>query len=119
VRRIPDTVRETAAAFTLAALTAVRMVVTRAKVDANDDVLIWGIGGGVALAALQLVKQIGARAWVTSSSDEKLERAASSVPMKRSTHASSGWKGDSRPHRKAWSDVSCSTTSAATPGSNP
>jgi NADPH:quinone reductase-like Zn-dependent oxidoreductase len=51
------------------------MVVTRANVTPNDDVLIWGIGGGVALAALQLVKQIGARAWVTSSSDEKLERA--------------------------------------------
>jgi NADPH:quinone reductase-like Zn-dependent oxidoreductase len=76
VRRIPsDISRETAAAFTLAALTACRMVVTRAKVEANDDVLIWGIGGGVALAALKLVKQIGARAWVTSSSDEKLGRA--------------------------------------------
>lgn len=76
VRRIPsDIPRETAAAFTLAALTACRMVVTRAKVEATDDVLIWGIGGGVALAALKLVKQIGARAWVTSSSDEKLGRA--------------------------------------------
>ena len=76
VRRIPsDIPRETAAAFTLAALTACRMVVTRAKVEANDDVLIWGIGGGVALAALKLVKQIGAHVWVTSSSDEKLGRA--------------------------------------------
>ncbi|MDP9177398.1 MAG: zinc-binding dehydrogenase [Gemmatimonadota bacterium] len=76
VRRIPsDIPRETAAAFTLAALTACRMVVTRARVEANDEVLIWGIGGGVALAALKLVKQIGARAWVTSSSDEKLGRA--------------------------------------------
>jgi len=76
VRRIPsDIPRETAAAFTLAALTACRMVITRAKVEANDEVLIWGIGGGVALAALKLVKQIGARAWVTSSSDEKLGRA--------------------------------------------
>ncbi|HVD59320.1 MAG TPA: zinc-binding dehydrogenase [Gemmatimonadaceae bacterium] len=76
VRRIPETISdEDAAAYTLAALTARRMVVTRANVTPNDDVLIWGIGGGVALAALQLVKQIGARAWVTSSSDEKLERA--------------------------------------------
>jgi NADPH:quinone reductase-like Zn-dependent oxidoreductase len=76
VRRIPsDIPRETAGAFTLAALTACRMVVTRAKVEASDEVLIWGIGGGVALAALKLVKQIGARAWVTSSSDEKLGRA--------------------------------------------
>ena len=40
-----------------------------------SDVLIWGIGGGVALAALQICKQLGAEVWVTSSSDEKLARA--------------------------------------------
>ena len=39
------------------------------------DVLIWGIGGGVAIAALQICKQRGARVWVTSSSEAKLERA--------------------------------------------
>jgi len=66
---------EVAAAYPLATLTAWRMVVTRAQVKAEDLVLIWGIGGGVALAALQLVKRIGARAWVTSGSDEKLARA--------------------------------------------
>jgi NADPH:quinone reductase-like Zn-dependent oxidoreductase len=38
-------------------------------------VLIWGIGGGVALAALQIAKLLGARAIVTSSSEEKLARA--------------------------------------------
>lgn len=64
-----------AAAFTLATLTAWRMVVSRARVRAGDEVLIWGIGGGVALQALQLCKQIGARVWVTSGSDAKLERA--------------------------------------------
>ncbi|HMS02795.1 MAG TPA: zinc-binding dehydrogenase, partial [Gemmatimonadaceae bacterium] len=47
----------------------------RARVRAGDDVLIWGIGGGVALAALQICKQLGARVWVTSGSDEKLARA--------------------------------------------
>jgi NADPH:quinone reductase-like Zn-dependent oxidoreductase len=76
VRRIPESIsNEEAAAYTLCALTAWRMVVTRAKVQPNDEVLIWGIGGGVALAALAIVKQIGARSWVTSSSDEKLARA--------------------------------------------
>ena len=76
VRRIPESIPEDeAAAYTLAALTAWRMVVTRARVSPNDDVLIWGIGGGVALATLSVVKQIGARAWVTSGSDEKLARA--------------------------------------------
>ena len=66
---------EVAAGFTLATLTAWRMVVTRARVRPGDEVLIWGIGGGVALAALQIVKQLGARAWVTSGSDDKLARA--------------------------------------------
>jgi NADPH:quinone reductase-like Zn-dependent oxidoreductase len=64
-----------AAAFTLATLTAWRMVKTRARVQAQDEVLIWGIGGGVAQAALRICKEIGARVWVTSGSDEKLERA--------------------------------------------
>ncbi len=64
-----------AAAFPLASLTAWRMMVTRARVQPGEDVLIWGIGGGVAIACLQIAKLIGARAWVTSSSDAKLARA--------------------------------------------
>lgn len=63
---------EGAAAYTLATLTAWRMLVTRAKVGPDDEVLIWGIGGGVALAALRIAKDRGARVWVTSGSDEKL-----------------------------------------------
>jgi NADPH:quinone reductase-like Zn-dependent oxidoreductase len=77
VRSIPPTIGAAeAGAFTLAALTAWRMVVTRARVQRGEQVLIWGIGGGVALAALQICKQVGARVWAVSSSDEKLERAA-------------------------------------------
>jgi NADPH:quinone reductase-like Zn-dependent oxidoreductase len=64
-----------AAAFPLTYLTAWRMVVTRAAVRPGETVLIWGIGGGVALAALAVAKQRGARVIATSSSDEKLERA--------------------------------------------
>lgn len=63
------------AAFGLATLTAWRMIVTRAQVRACDDVLIWGIGGGVALQAMQICLQLGARVWVTSGSDAKLARA--------------------------------------------
>jgi len=66
---------EQAAAFPLATLTAWRMVVNRARVVAGDQVLIWGIGGGVAQAALQIAKARGARVWVTSGSDEKLRLA--------------------------------------------
>jgi NADPH:quinone reductase-like Zn-dependent oxidoreductase len=76
VRVIPNAVSdEQAAAFTLATLTAWRMVVSRARVSAADEVLIWGIGGGVAQAALQICKNIGATVWVTSSDNAKLERA--------------------------------------------
>lgn len=69
---IPDDV---AASFTLSTLTAWRMVVTRARVQPGEDVLIQGIGGGVAIAALQICKLIGARVWATSRSDAKLSRA--------------------------------------------
>jgi NADPH:quinone reductase-like Zn-dependent oxidoreductase len=76
LRTIPTTIEpERAAAFLLVTLTAWRMVVTRARVRPGEDVLIWGIGGGVALAALEICKKIGARVWVVSSSDEKLRRA--------------------------------------------
>jgi NADPH:quinone reductase-like Zn-dependent oxidoreductase len=77
VRAIPDFIDfETAAAFPLASLTAWRMIVTRAKVQPRDNVLIWGIGGGVAQAAMQIAKHIGATVWVTSGSPDKLERAS-------------------------------------------
>ena len=73
---IPSTLSpEQAAAFPLATLTAWRMIVSRARVQPGEDVLIWGIGGGVAIAALQICKNLGARVWVASSSDDKLRRA--------------------------------------------
>jgi NADPH:quinone reductase-like Zn-dependent oxidoreductase len=76
VRLVPPGVSwEHAAAFTLATLTAWRMIVTRARVERGETVLIWGIGGGVAIAALQIAKRLGARVWVTSGSDAKLARA--------------------------------------------
>jgi NADPH:quinone reductase-like Zn-dependent oxidoreductase len=64
-----------AAAFPLATLTAWRMLITRARLLPGETVLIWGIGGGVAQAALRVAREAGARVIATSSSDEKLERA--------------------------------------------
>lgn len=64
-----------AAAFSLATLTAWRMLVTRAQLKAGETVLIQGIGGGVAMAALQIAKLMGSPTLVTSSSDAKLDRA--------------------------------------------
>ena len=76
VRRVPDGISDaSAAAFSLATLTAWRMVVSRANVQRDENVLIQGIGGGVAIAALQIAKMRGARVWVTSSSESKLAQA--------------------------------------------
>jgi len=66
---------EEAAAFPLVFLTAYRMLSTRAQLRAGESVLIVGVGGGVSTAALSLARAIGARAIVTSSSDEKIARA--------------------------------------------
>jgi zinc-binding alcohol dehydrogenase/oxidoreductase len=76
VYRIPHSLSfEEAAAFPLVFETAYRMLVTRAGTREGEWVLIWGIGSGVATAALAIAKALGARALVTSSSDVKLERA--------------------------------------------
>jgi zinc-binding alcohol dehydrogenase/oxidoreductase len=73
---IPDDLSfEHAAAFPLVFQTAYRMLVTRARLQAGEWVLIWGIGSGVSTAALAIAKALGARTIVTSSSVEKLARA--------------------------------------------
>jgi zinc-binding alcohol dehydrogenase/oxidoreductase len=66
---------EEAAAFPLVFETAYRMLVTRAGLRAGEWVLVWGIGGGVATAALRIAKALGANVLATSSSDGKLEHA--------------------------------------------
>jgi zinc-binding alcohol dehydrogenase/oxidoreductase len=66
---------EEAASFPLVFETAYRMLVTRAGLQEGEWVFVWGIGGGVATASLQIAKALGARVIVTSSSDEKLARA--------------------------------------------
>lgn len=63
------------AAFPLVFVTLWRMLVTNARLKPGETLLIIGIGGGVAGAALQVGSRIGARVIVTSGSDEKLERA--------------------------------------------
>jgi NADPH2:quinone reductase len=76
--KIPDSVTldfEEAAAVPLTFMTAWRLMITKARISPGDDVLIIGIGGGVALAALQISKMAGARVFVTSSSNKKLEKA--------------------------------------------
>ncbi len=72
----PDTLSwEESAAIPLAGLTAYRAVISRAKVQKGQTVLVTGIGGGVACFALQIAHQAGADVFVTSGSDKKIEQA--------------------------------------------
>ncbi|HUM01557.1 MAG TPA: zinc-binding dehydrogenase, partial [Thermoanaerobaculia bacterium] len=72
----PNLLPEKAAAFPLAALTAWRMLVTRAQIRPGETVLIHGIGGGVSTFALQIARLAGASlVIVTSSSEEKRKKA--------------------------------------------
>lgn len=64
-----------AAALPLAGLTAYRAVFSRGEIQKGQDVLITGIGGGVALFALQFAVAAGANVYVTSSSKEKIKKA--------------------------------------------
>jgi len=66
---------EETAALPLAGLTAYRALFTRAQLQAGEKVLITGIGGGVALFALQFAVAAGAQVYVTSSSEAKINQA--------------------------------------------
>ena len=66
---------EQAASLPLAGLTAYRALMKRAQAWKEDKVLITGIGGGVALFALQFALALGMEVYVSSSSQNKIERA--------------------------------------------
>lgn len=66
---------EEAAAIPLAGLTAYRAVFSKGELTAGQKVLVTGIGGGVAMWALQLALAARAEVYVTSGHDEKLKRA--------------------------------------------
>ena len=66
---------EQAAAAPLVFLTAWRALISRARLRAGEDVLVLGAGSGASTAAIQIAKLAGARVLVTSSSDEKLQKA--------------------------------------------
>lgn len=66
---------EEAAATPLAALTAWRATFIKAAIKPGDQVLVTGIGGGVAIFCLQLAVAYGAKVYVTSGNEEKLSKA--------------------------------------------
>ena len=66
---------EEAASLPLAGVTAYRAVMNRAAVQPGETIVITGIGGGVALAALTIAVSVGARVYVTSGFEEKIGAA--------------------------------------------
>jgi zinc-binding alcohol dehydrogenase/oxidoreductase len=82
---------EEAAALPLAGLTAWRALVTRAHMQAGEKVLITGVGGGVALFALQFAAAAGAEVLVTSGSVEKLDKAMAMGAMGGANYREGGW----------------------------
>jgi NADPH:quinone reductase-like Zn-dependent oxidoreductase len=66
---------EQAAALPMVYLTVWRMLLTHAQIRPGEYLLIVGIGGGIASAALQVAAPLGAHVIVTSRNDEKLVRA--------------------------------------------
>lgn len=65
-----------AAALPLAGLTAYRVLFSRCQLQKGEKVLVTGAGGGVALFAVQFALAAGAEVWVTSGSDDKIQKVA-------------------------------------------
>lgn len=82
---------EEAAALPLAGLTAYRALFSRAQLHAGERVLISGIGGGVALFALQFAVAHGAEVWVTSGNPDKIARAVALGAKGGFDYTQPGW----------------------------
>jgi zinc-binding alcohol dehydrogenase/oxidoreductase len=80
-----------AAALPLSGLTAYRALFSKARLRANEKVLITGIGGGAALWALNFAAAYNARVYVTSSSDEKIARAKNHGAVNGFNYKESDW----------------------------
>ncbi len=83
---------EQAAALPLAGLTAWRTLFTRCQLKKGEKVLITGIGGGVALTALQLALAAGAEVFVTSSASDKIDRAIALGAKGGANYREVGWE---------------------------
>ena len=87
---------EEAAALPLAGITAFRSLVVRAQAQAGERVLITGVGGGVALVAMQFAVAMGARVFVSSGSEDKLERALALGAAGGVNYKDAGWAASLR-----------------------
>ncbi|KAF9957868.1 hypothetical protein BGZ70_009374 [Mortierella alpina] len=83
-----------AAALPLAGLTAYRALFTKGHVSKGHNVLITGIGGGVAVFALQFAVAAGANVYVTSSDDSKIARAKELGAKGGANYRKANWEDD-------------------------
>lgn len=73
---MPDGISfEEGAAFVLNFLTSWHELVTRAQVRPGETVLVLAAGSGIGIAAIQILRLVGARILATASTEEKLQRA--------------------------------------------
>lgn len=82
---------EEAAAVPLTSVTAFRALVTRAGLQAGERVVVTGIGGGVATAALAIATHLGGKVWVTSGSDAKIALAVQHGASGGVNHHADDW----------------------------
>ena len=108
-----------AAALPLALLTAWHMLVTRARVEPGEDVLVHAAGSGVGSIGIQVARLRGARVIATAGTEEKLERARALGADEVVNYTREDWPREVRRLTgKAGVDVVFEHTGAATwPGS--
>jgi zinc-binding alcohol dehydrogenase/oxidoreductase len=82
---------EEAAALPLGGVTAYRALMTKGHVKEGETVLIPGVGGGVATFLVQFASAIGANVYVTSSKDEKIEKAKEIGAVGGVNYTSENW----------------------------
>jgi zinc-binding alcohol dehydrogenase/oxidoreductase len=82
---------EEAAGFPLGALTAYRALFEVGGLTGDDSVLILGAGSGVSTIAVSLAAQAGCRVLVTSSSQEKIDRAKELGAAGGGLYTEEGW----------------------------
>lgn len=87
---------EEAAALPLAGLTAFRVLFTKCQAQKGEKVLISGIGGGVALTCMVFALTAGLEVYVTSSSDEKIEKAVALGATGGANYFTNDWANNLR-----------------------
>src|ERR1700691_3192399 len=107
---------EEAASMPLVLVTVWRMLVSRARIQAGDFVLIWGASGGLGVMAIQIAKLFNARPIAVASSDDKLELALKLGASSRSTASAMTSSPRSAASPTVTAPISYSSILGPTPG---